>query len=421
MAITREVKLICSDVENNNNKYWTGRLFDNGDVETEWGRVGVTKDSKLFQAAGERFLDKKISEKQKKGYQELKLATGTISEGKLVANNDLKVVAYQQIKVSKPELEQLIDRLVQENVHRITSSTQIAFDNSSGLFSTPLGIVTQEAITEARDLLATIHKGIKQNKYDDKTLLKNVSSYLMLVPQNVGMKLKVQYLFPDSESVLKQNDILDSLESSLLALKTQPKTTTKPSEVEKVFDVALDLEEKGAEIDRINKYFRSTAHNNHISNRLKIHKVYRLVIAQMREAFEKEGVKIGNVKELWHGTKAANLLSILKSGLKVSPPSTAAIAGKMFGNGIYFSDQSTKSLNYAYGYWDGKYQSNCFMLLNDVAMGKEYVPSTRSMNFPVSGYDSVFAKAGHSGVMNNEMIVYSDCQVNIKFLIEFQE
>ena len=62
------------------------------------------------------------------------------------------------------------------------------------------------------------------------------------------------------------------------------------------------------------------------------------------------------------------------------------------------------------------------MFLADFAMGKQYVPSSRSYTstrYPVSGYQSTFAKAGQSGVMNNEMIVYQTSQANLKFLVEF--
>ena len=93
----------------------------------------------------------------------------------------------------------------------------------------------------------------------------------------------------------------------------------------------------------------------------------------------------------------------------------------MFGPGAYFSDQSTKSLNYAYGYWGGSADNNCFMFLADVAMGKAYTPSSWGSGFPKRGYDSTFAKAGKSGVRNNEMIVYKTNQANLKYLIEFEE
>jgi poly [ADP-ribose] polymerase len=94
----------------------------------------------------------------------------------------------------------------------------------------------------------------------------------------------------------------------------------------------------------------------------------------------------------------------------------------MFGNGTYFSDQSTKSLNYAYGYWgNGSRDEMCYMFLCDVAMGKSYTPLLWSagLNLPKAGTDSTFARAGVSGVVNNEMIVYRTCQVNPTFLVEF--
>jgi poly [ADP-ribose] polymerase len=60
------------------------------------------------------------------------------------------------------------------------------------------------------------------------------------------------------------------------------------------------------------------------------------------------------------------------------------------------------------------------MLINNVAMGKYHVPrgSQYSYRLP-SGYDSCFAKAGESGVQNNEMVVYRTSVVNPTHLVEF--
>ncbi len=60
------------------------------------------------------------------------------------------------------------------------------------------------------------------------------------------------------------------------------------------------------------------------------------------------------------------------------------------------------------------------MFLADVAMGKIFIPKSYSDGpFPKKGYDSVFAKAGVSGVYNNEMIVYRTDQCNLVYLVEF--
>jgi poly [ADP-ribose] polymerase len=419
--ITKEARLIYAEFGENSNKFYNLWLYEDGTIESENGRVGVTTvRNPLPKLNGERDFERQLKSKIKKGYTKLKTIASTNAPQTVEVNN-LQEIAHKQIQVAEPELQKLIDRLVAANVHKITSSTQITYNASTGLFSTPLGIVTLEAITDARNLLVEIKKYIKDKDHGNKALFKVAGQYLRLIPQNVGMKLDTRIIFADDAALQKQSDLLDSLESSYQALSSAPAPDKKDSAPEeKVFEVSLDLVEDGKEIDRINKFFRQTSQSQHVSSRLKIKQVYKLCLAQMAEAF-KEGSKCGNIQELWHGTKKANLLSILKSGLRVAPPSTAAIAGKMFGNGIYFSDQSTKSLNYAYGYWDGKYEKDCFMLLNQVAMGKSYTPSGPSHALPKPGYDSTFAVGGKSGVANNEMIVYEDNRVNITHLVEFSE
>ena len=109
-------------------------------------------------------------------------------------------------------------------------------------------------------------------------------------------------------------------------------------------------------------------------------------------------------------------------GLIIPPERSSHVTGRMFGSGLYFSDQSTKALNYATNFWNSYGSSKrIFMFLADVAMGKYYVPKGWDNRLPKTGYDSTFAKAKISSVRNNEMIVYSTSQANLKYLIEFQE
>ena len=141
----------------------------------------------------------------------------------------------------------------------------------------------------------------------------------------------------------------------------------------------------------------------------------------MREAFAAKAKAIENIKQHWHGTKASNLLSIFKQGLIIPPANAAQCTGRMFGNGIYGSQQSTKALNYATNYWNasGENEDRVFMLLCDFAMGKEYHPQGSSRRFPAPGYDSTYVAPGAANTINQESIVYSTEQVNIKYLCEF--
>lgn len=219
----------------------------------------------------------------------------------------------------------------------------------------------------------------------------------------------------------KQYELLDQIEQSIHLHEMTPKTveTNPKKEVSKIFGYSLEKMHDNKEISRIEKYYRSNINKSHACSHLKLKNVYKLSNDTATEIFVKKSQKLGNVKELWHGTRIWNILSILKSGLRV-PTASQVMVGSMFSRGIYFSDQSSKAINYAWGYWDNKGRTNnCFAFIAGVTMGKEYIPSKPFNNGIPSGYDSCFAMAHRSGVQNNEMVVYDESQVNLKYLCEF--
>jgi poly [ADP-ribose] polymerase len=414
MAITKTITLIMADAEENNNKVWVGELYDNGDVITRWGRVGYPQQSKTFPGEGESFLLKKEREKLKKGYVVPKTLAGAANDtSKIVRKDNLNEIARQQLAKAHPQLSKLIDRLVASNVHKITSQTNITYNAGTGLFQTPLGIVTPEGIDEARNLLVEIKKGLAK----PESLKKVVSQYLMLIPQNVGMRIDIGALFPNDDAIQKQSDILDSLEASYKAVTAEPvKADGKPAELEKVFEVDLDVLNNDRERKRLVDYYHSSMKSSHGYNHIKVREIYTIKVAEMDKLFENKGRSMGSLQEVYHGTSQANVLSILKSGLKVSPPSTAYIAGKMFGNGIYGAINSSKSLGYTYGRWGGSTGESGWLFVCDFAMGKTYSPT--STGGPPPGYDSVWARANKVGLNHDELIIYKNHQVNIKYLLE---
>ena len=139
----------------------------------------------------------------------------------------------------------------------------------------------------------------------------------------------------------------------------------------------------------------------------------------MKAAFEAYGAKLTDIRQLWHGTKASNLLSILRQGLIIPSSGSSHCTGRMYGDGVYASSVSTKALNYATNFWgSGGDTSRTFMFLVDMAMGKVYTTDSGWKSHPVSGYDSTWAKAGYA-LRNDEMIVYRLDQTNLVFLVEF--
>lgn len=426
--LVKERRFIKSDVAKNNNKFWYIELYDNCEVITRNGRVGdsaqVHPKSFSSMSAAETFFDGRIREKTgaRKGYTELKVVIGANTEVKQVASGSLADIALKQISSNNTNTQKLIRYLSQKNIHNIVSATTIEYDESKGTFSTPCGIITQEGIDTARDLLDDISPYITQNKWHDSDFVKKIQQYIQLIPRKTARKLVVEELIPTVEAINKENQILDALSASLQQVISTPITENATEKDQpKVFSVSVDVVDDKKIIDHIKKFFNQTRNQMHTSANLNIKTVYAVKIDHMALAYETKGKKLGNIMELWHGTRVENVLSILKGGLVIPKSNSGHVTGRLFGDGLYFSDQSTKSLNYAQGYWGhGSTDNNCFMFLADVAMGKAYTPTYCQKDIP-SGYNSFYAKANVSGVRNNEMIVPNVYQANLTYLIEFTD
>jgi poly [ADP-ribose] polymerase len=410
MEIKESVRLIKVSVDANSNKFWNADLYDDGHYEANWGRVGANGQSGSYQ--GENKFHSKIRSKKKDGYVEQKtIAENTTAE---VSQGDLHTVTKQQIQTTNPTLDNLISRLVKANIHQITANTQIQFNNDSGIFQTPLGIVTLDGIKEASDILSEVYN-VYQSKGDSFYQL--VNDYLRIVPQKVGRNVRtfIDDNFTSVENIRKQKDLLESLEVSFNTVNTQPDTSDTKTH-EKVFDIDLELLEDKRVYSRLEDNYYRTRKRMHRYDNVDIKRIYKVTLNQMNNVFDSDGW--GNIKEYYHGTNIANCLSIMKSGLKIAPPSTAQIAGKMFGNGVYGANCSSKSLGYSMGRWgQGSSNDGAWLFVCDFAMGNSFY-AKRTCNRPPSGYDSVSALEKNTSLYNDEFIVYNNNQVNIKYLIE---
>jgi poly [ADP-ribose] polymerase len=434
-TMVREEKYIKSDLRNNNNKFWTIQVYDDGEVITLYGRVGDKGQSRTKNfgsvSSAEAFADKKVKEKLRAGrngeiaYRPLKVVEGT--EGvkqqvQKVAKSNLETFAKNQIKYSNPNVANLISRLTKANAHDISKATggQITFNDTTGLFSTPLGVITQESIDEANDILVAIGDFVSKNRYPE-AIKSMTNDYLMLVPQDIGRRrIEVKNFWSDLNKVQAQKSIVDSLQASLVTASAQPaRTKTIDIPEEQVFDVQLDLVEDGKTIDRITKMYRNSRKSMHSCHHLDVKTVYSVDINTVSQAFKNDGAKMDNIWELWHGSATSNLLSILKGGLVIPPASSSHCTGRMFGNGVYASNISTKALGYAYGYWNGNRDSNCFMFLLDMAMGNYHVPARYGSHFPVHGSDSTFAKPGKSVLEGVDLGGRRIIKKNLNYLVEF--
>ena len=428
MNIVRKEKFIFVESAENHNKFWYIEEYDNGLIKTTWGRVGnkETTSEKQFGSNSSKEYDKLVKSKMKKGYTKLNTVDSTVALNKKggLTNQSLETIALDEINYDKSNktIVDMIKHFCNSNIHDITAHTAITFNTSTNMFQTPCGVVTLDSINHARNILNKIFDYVLNRDFCND-YVKQSEEYCKLIPQKIRGKFEPRKLFNNKWDVENQNNLLDALENSIKLIEDLNKTTDNKV---KLFNTSIVEVTDNKIIDDIKALYNKTHNTIHACRDLKVKRVFEIKIDKMHNDYTETREKwIADKKrkstmELWHGTKAANIISILKNGFVIPPANASHCTGRMFGSdGVYLSDQSTKSLNYAYGYWGGSRDKNCYMFLCDAMLGTAYVPSGCCSKTPV-GYDSIFAKAKISGVQNNEMVVPLN-QVNPKYLIEFAE
>lgn len=140
---------------------------------------------------------------------------------------------------------------------------------------------------------------------------------------------------------------------------------------------------------------------------------------------------------VWHGTKQENLLSILRTGFTpINTPEytiTPSVTGKMFGDGIYLTDHSSKA-----AYYSNKLREQCiefhnsriikdksysgWLFLCDLDTGKIYNAKRSDINpkFTIpDGYDSLFADPKTLlSIDRSERVIYNSNRVLCRYLVQ---
>lgn len=423
--------LIMFDSKNNNNKFYEATLDDMGNIAVRFGRVGGGVQTTSY-SGGKRKFDSLVASKIKKGYKEAQLEVVSGDTG-LIQKVNVVDIALKQIDCKDELSRNLIQEIAKANIHNITSSTNIKYDEKDGLFKTPLGVVKKSAVEEAM-----LHLGSIENLLDeylkDGTGEEQISSlndsYFVLIPNKVATTRDKRHLLFSQKNIDEQREICKALLETLdLIEELKDKQTDKPEEkeVEKIFNFAISHVNDQGIINKIVKYYNESKNSQHGGRIMgsKVKNIYKINIGNQQVPFEKAEVEFGNVHELWHGTRVANLLSIFCKGLMMPKQSPGQKAGAMFGLGAYFALQSSKSLQYCDGqYWaTGTNNMNTiYMFLASVAVGKAEVPTgpTGPSGKPKTGFSSFWAKPGISGIRNDEIVVFDLSQIRLDYLLEIE-
>lgn len=316
------------------------------------------------------------------------------------------------------ESARLIKSMVAENIHNITSNTTMKFTSQG--FETPLGPVTESHLDKAAEALDAIRdelNGDDELDYTDSNVRDINSSYFSLIPRKLSHVIKEADLILTPDAIADEYDLIDNLRTAVQVGLSSDDNNDKKMMIDIVQMLSNDRDYR-----RLADKFEHTKHRDHRAiSGYKVKNIFKLDIPSVSNRYAPVAKKLGNIHELFHGTKTANMLSISLKGLIIPNTGEAHVTGRMFGNGVYGASCSTKALNYAVGYWGGRQNkgSTAYMLIVDFAMGQEYSASSHLYSGAPRGYDSVWAKAGRS-LLNDEFIVYNLNQANITHILELE-
>lgn len=268
---------------------------------------------------------------------------------------------------------------------------------------------TQAQLDAAQKVLDTI---VKLKKVDDVN--DNLLELYKILPRR--MNNVNHYLISDIKDrdrvVNREQDAIDSMDSSNIIHKTNPYK-----------ELNLDVFKKASKKDI--KMLENLLYPTRGHHSVTIRGAFKVVNNMKHQSFKQhvDNQKNKDTEYLIHGTRNPNIFSILKSGLMIRPSNAAVISGAAYGNGIYHSAHTAKSLGYTG--WD----PDKVFLIQNVHMGKPYVYSgwyrdgkdisRDQMSFSglsKLGYDSLYVKPG-DGLLNSEYIVYKEEQTVTSFVV----
>lgn len=456
----KHVVLMCSNVLGNNNKFYSLELQINEKTNeyalfSHYGRItGDSVTGGIYEVREDYYSEASASKdfegiikKKKRGknvtkdgqkyresYEEIDIVSSSVGSSN-VKNNTAVIKSKKKIDTNvfnsfgKKETS-ILKMLEEENIHEITSSTTMTY-TSNGL-QTPLGPLTFKHLSKAKDVLDKINGELqtntKTNLSNSMKLLNN--EYLSLIPRNMGNHISDSQLIATGQKVLDEYDLLKQMETAI-------QITDMKDTKEDAFDIGFHMKAAPkAVFEEIRKQIEISRKHTNLSH-LKVKQVYQVENFKERERYEAYADIIKAEKparrkasshkldyqevDLFHGSKNANILSILMNGIYVPPSNASHVTGRMFGNGVYGADSSTKALNYSAGFWDGRRNKNksmfCFVMR--FALGKVYETKHSLYSGTPSGYNSIYAKGG-ADLKNNEYIVPRPDQTTMSYLVEFE-
>lgn len=403
MAEIRPTYLIMVTTANNNKYY---NCFPEGDrFRVEYGRVDATKTTAYYPISK---FESQIKSKLKKGYQDV---------------TDLKKDLVEEISSANPEspYKEIENASVKAIVEKLQS---LARETINKNYTVKASAVTQDMVDAAQKIIDELANNSTTVEEFNANLLK----LFTVIPRKMS---DVRYYLADktedfSKIITKEQDLLDVMRGQIYVKpEVEPTTTVEKKQQTILEELGLVMEEATRDdIALIKTLMKESAD--------KFRKAWRVTNLKTQERFDKF-VSENDIKDkrlLFHGSRSENFWSIIKTGL-VLRPTNAVITGKMFGYGVYYAPKCAKSIGYTSlsgSYWAKGGNNTAYMALFDVAYGTPYdvynfdskyynLDYNKLQQFKL-GANCLHAHADKGMLRNDEIVVYKEDQMTIKYLIE---
>lgn len=388
----------------NNNKYYN--LFpENNEFRVEYGRIDATKTITRYPI---NKWESQIKNKLKKGYVDV---------------TDLKQDLVEEISSTNPDspYKEIENKAIKTIVDKLQS---LAKDTINRNYTVKASAVTSDMINAAQTTINELANNNSSVEEFNDILLK----LFMIIPRRMGNV--ADYLASSKDDfgkiISKEQDLLDVMKGQVY-IKPIVEASSPVDKKDKTI-----LEEFGLVFEEVNKNDVALIKTLMNESANKFRNAWKVTNLQTQERFDKfvKDNNITNTKLLFHGSRSENFWSIIKTGL-VLRPTNAVITGKMFGFGCYYAPKCAKSIGYTSlsgSYWARGGSNVAYMALFDVAYGVPYnVYEFNSKYYDLTydklqkfqpGANCLHAHADKGMLRNDEIVVYKEDQMTIKYLIE---
>lgn len=390
-------KLVMVTADNNNKYYemtWDGKAST---FDVKYGRIESTAVTGSYSISD---WDKKYKEKVKKGYRDV---THTVAEK--VA--DKKADTSTTVKVGIPMVDKFLVTMKSYTDNLVSKTYSVKYTS-----------VTQAQVDEAQGYIDELNKLATVKKVDQKIVNAKLLELYTVIPRY--MSRVPDYLLPSIPLLPTLDQEQDNLDAMASQVKMYKKDSKKDKEDKKKAQSLLDIlgvtmaEAKDTkEVDYLLKQVSKSG--------AKVKSVFEVSKPAEDKTFDAwmKAQTDKTTKILIHGTRCTSVIPILEIGLKIRPKGNFQFSGKVYGDGNYYSQVVSKSLNYT------GYDEDIVLLVYEVHTGNPFVyngwykGNSFNLNYKElksRGFDSTHVKAGN-GLLNEEIIAYREEQNRIKYII----